>query len=103
MVRMDSFSSLPPHIQPPMAQVPSAIRELTRFVPSMLMYSSMLPYLLIHFEIVVLLAERLRVSVGAIEVMSRFILFELTGFGGLYRLCEKRSNLRRIHRLKTAS
>src|SRR4029077_19750502 len=41
MVRMDSFSSVPPHIQPPMAQVPSAIRELTRFVPAMLMYSSM--------------------------------------------------------------
>src|SRR2546422_10485849 len=41
MVRMDSFSSVPPHIQPPMAQVPSAIRELTRFVPSILMYSSM--------------------------------------------------------------
>src|ERR1700730_17091808 len=40
MVRMDSFSSVPPHIQPPMAQVPSAIRELTRFVPSILMYSS---------------------------------------------------------------
>src|SRR5712664_1055757 len=43
MVRMDSFSSVPPHIQPPMAQVPSAIRELTRFVPSMLMYSSIFP------------------------------------------------------------
>src|ERR1700739_1708765 len=39
---MDSFSSVPPHIQPPMAQVPSPIRELTRFVPSMLMYSSTL-------------------------------------------------------------
>src|ERR1700746_1943837 len=41
MVGMVSFSSFPPHIQPPMAQVPSAIRELTRFVPSILMYSSM--------------------------------------------------------------
>src|SRR5712671_7065449 len=45
MVRMDSFSSVPPHIQPPMAQVPSAIRELTRFVPSMLMYSSIFAFL----------------------------------------------------------
>src|SRR6267142_2483346 len=44
MVRMDSFSSVPPHIQPPMAQVPSAIRELTRFVPSMLMYSSIFAF-----------------------------------------------------------
>src|SRR5262245_24707368 len=33
MVRMDSLSSLPPHIQPPMAQVPSAMRALTREVP----------------------------------------------------------------------
>src|ERR1700739_1023577 len=41
MVRMDSFSSVPPHIQPPMAHVPSAIRELTRFVPSISMYSIM--------------------------------------------------------------
>src|SRR5712671_7342707 len=39
---MDSFSSLPPHIQPPTAQVPRAIRELLRVVPLMLMYSSML-------------------------------------------------------------
>src|SRR5712672_1783412 len=45
MVRMDSFSSVPPHIQPPMAQVPIAIRELTRFVPSMLMYSSIFAFL----------------------------------------------------------
>src|SRR6266403_1644722 len=42
MVRMDSLSSVPPHIQPPMAQVPSAIRELIRLVPAMFMYSSML-------------------------------------------------------------
>src|SRR6266403_433143 len=46
MVRMDSFSSVPPHIQPPMAQVPNAIRELTRFVPSMLMYSSIFAFLI---------------------------------------------------------
>src|SRR5260370_21618161 len=50
---MDSFSSVPPHIQPPMAQVPSAIRELTRFVPSILMYSSMVVALLVvYFDIV---------------------------------------------------
>src|SRR6267154_2717550 len=39
---MDSFSSVPPHIQPPTAQVPRAIREALRVVPLMLMYSSML-------------------------------------------------------------
>src|SRR6266481_4835272 len=39
---MDSFSSVPPHIQPPTAQVPRAIRELLRVVPLILMYSSML-------------------------------------------------------------
>src|SRR6266403_404840 len=39
---MDSFSSVPPHIQPPTAQVPRAIRELLRVVPLMLMRSSML-------------------------------------------------------------
>src|SRR4029077_20286373 len=42
MVRMDSFSSVPPHIQPPMAQVPSAIRELMIFVPLTSIYSCML-------------------------------------------------------------
>src|SRR6267154_1824749 len=52
MVRMDSFSSVPPHIQPPMAQVPIAIRELTRFVPSMLMYSSIFAFLPLFGECV---------------------------------------------------
>src|SRR5271154_3135478 len=33
IVRIDSVSSVPPHIQPPMAQVPSATREPVRFVP----------------------------------------------------------------------
>src|SRR5580693_8272651 len=36
---MDSFSSVPPHIQPPMAHVPSAIRELIKFVSAISMYS----------------------------------------------------------------
>src|SRR5580765_6855608 len=42
---MDSTSSVPPHIHPPMAQVPSAIRELMRFVQSMLMYSTIFAFL----------------------------------------------------------
>src|SRR5229473_7453416 len=46
MVRMDSFSSVPPHIEPPMAQVPSAIRELIRFVPLISIYSCMLSLVL---------------------------------------------------------
>src|SRR5712671_4709564 len=57
MVRMDSFSSVPPHIQPPMAQVPIAIRELTRFVPSMLMYSSIFAFLPLFGECVPLESE----------------------------------------------
>src|SRR5579862_3024421 len=39
MVRIDSASSLPPHIQPPIAQVPRAIRETFIFVPDMIVYS----------------------------------------------------------------
>src|SRR5260370_39960713 len=46
MVRMDSFSSVPPPIQPPMAQVPSAIRELIRCVPLISIYSIMLSFVL---------------------------------------------------------
>src|SRR5260221_10717148 len=33
MVSMDSRSSLPPHIQPPMAQVPIAMRETSMDTP----------------------------------------------------------------------
>src|SRR6266850_294575 len=35
IVQMDSIVSLPPHFQPPMAQVPSAMRETSRPVPGM--------------------------------------------------------------------
>ena len=35
MVRIDSVSSVPPHIQPPIAQVPSPMREGASFVPGM--------------------------------------------------------------------
>src|ERR1700756_1189680 len=103
MVRMDSFSSVPPHIQPPMAQVPSAIRELMIFVPSMLMYSSMLFFLLVYLEIVVFLAEPLGVGVGAIKMVARFVKLELASLRSLCSFCEQCSNLERIHRSKTAS
>src|SRR6267154_342911 len=49
---MDTSSSVPPHIQPPMAQVPSATRELTRFVRGISMYSSMLPSLSAYLKLV---------------------------------------------------
>src|SRR6266853_4885867 len=70
MVRMDSFSSVPPHIQPPLAQVPSAIRELTRFVPSMLMYSSIfpLPNFLVRSELF-LLAQRTNVRHQSVNLI----------------------------------
>src|SRR5271167_1901007 len=48
---MDSFSSLPPHIQPPIAQVPSAIREETRLVPLILMYSNIFSLSCFFFRI----------------------------------------------------
>src|SRR6266550_8498218 len=104
MVRMDSFSSVPPHIQPPIAQVPSAILELTRFVPSMLMYSIIVcRYLPAYLELVVFLAKPPRVGVGAVEPMTCFIELELPRSRSLCCFCEKRGNLGRIHRLKTAS
>src|SRR5262249_38952035 len=40
IVRIDSASSVPPHIQPPIAQVPKAIRVGLRFVPGMAIVSS---------------------------------------------------------------
>ena len=86
-----------------MAQVPSAIRELILFVPSMLMYSSMLSFLVACLEIVVFLAKPLRVGVGAIELVSCFIKLELAGFRGLRRFCQKACNLGRVERLKTTS
>src|SRR5260370_14950474 len=77
---MDSFSSVPPHIQPPMAQVPSAIRELTRFVPSMLMYSSMVVLLVVCSEIVIFLAKPLCVGDSVFEPMFSLVKFELVCF-----------------------
>ena len=35
MVAIDSASSVPPHIQPPIAQVPSVMRETLSPVPGM--------------------------------------------------------------------
>src|SRR2546423_10438612 len=35
IVPIDSISSLPPHFQPPIAQVPSAMREISTPVPAM--------------------------------------------------------------------
>src|SRR5258707_15419460 len=43
------FGWVGPHAHRPMAQVPSAIRELTKFVPSMLMYSSIFAFLIFLF------------------------------------------------------
>src|SRR5260370_30193500 len=53
-------------------------------------------------DIASLLAKPLWVGVGAVEPMTRFIKLELACFRGLCRFCQKRSNLGRIHRLKTA-
>src|SRR5882672_1305021 len=39
MVRIDSLSSVPPHIQPPIAHVPCAIRETFISVPEITVYS----------------------------------------------------------------
>jgi hypothetical protein len=41
IVAIDSASSVPPHIQPPMAQVPIATRETSSVVPGMRAYSIM--------------------------------------------------------------
>src|SRR5260370_38189794 len=72
MVRRDSFSSVPPHIQPPMAQVPSAIRELMRFVPLISIYSSMLSFVLSR-SLVSLAAQRARRDVIAAGQVFHFV------------------------------
>src|SRR5229473_3743704 len=100
MVRIDSFSSLPPHIQPPMAQVPSAIREELRLVPLILMCSSMLSLSCSFLKIVVFLAQPLWVRVGAVELVARFIKFKLAGFRGFRRFSQKSRNLGRVQRLE---
>src|SRR6266478_3328819 len=53
-------------------------------------------------DIASLLAKPLWVGVGAVEPMTRFIKLELACFRGFCRFCQKRGNLGRIHRLKTA-
>src|SRR5260370_41327362 len=72
MVRMDSFSSVPPHIQPPMAQVPSAIRELIRCVPLISIYSIMLSFVLSP-SLVSLATERAWRDVMAAGQVFQFI------------------------------
>ena len=93
MVRMDSLSSLPPHIQPPMAQVPSAMRALTREVPLIFVNSNTLSFLVSSLEIVSLLAKPLRVGVRAIEMVARFVKLKLAGLRGLGGFCEESGNL----------
>src|SRR5260370_41662909 len=50
-----------------------------------------------------ILMKPLWVGVRAVEPVTRFIRLELPRFCSLCCFCEKRSNLGRIHRLKTAS
>src|SRR5271165_99743 len=101
MVRTDSFSSVPPHIQPPMAQVPSAMRELTRLVSLMLMYSSMLSSLLFIWRPLCLLAKPLGIGVRAVEIVIRFVQFKLPSFRSLCGFRKNRCNLGRVEWLKT--
>src|ERR1700730_11942814 len=70
MVRMESFSVVPPHIHPPMAQVPSAIRELIRFVPFIPMYSSIV-VLLIDWSVDIFLGEPLQDGADSVEQVNR--------------------------------
>ncbi|MDF5995715.1 hypothetical protein P4200_18135 [Pseudomonas aeruginosa] len=46
MVSTDVASSAPPHIQPPMAQVPRPMRETGVSIPSMRMLSTLMEILL---------------------------------------------------------
>src|SRR5215469_5268928 len=48
-----------------------------------------------------LLAKPLRISNGAVEVVTSFIELELAGFRSFCRFCEKVHNLSRIHGPKT--
>src|SRR5882762_4743985 len=59
-------------------------------------------YLLSSCVLISLLAKPLWVGVGAVEPMTRFIKLELACFRGFCRFRQKRGNLGRIHRLKTA-
>jgi hypothetical protein len=49
------------------------------------------------------MSKPLRVGVGAIEMVSRLVELELTGFRSLFRFCQESRNLRRTQRTKTAS
>jgi len=62
----------------------------------------MLSSLVACLEMLVPLAKPLRVGVGAIEVVARFVQFELAGFRSFCRFCQKSCNLGRVQRMKTA-
>ena len=49
------------------------------------------------------LAKPLRVGVGAIKMVARFVKFELAGFRSSCRFCQKSCKLERVQRVKTAT
>jgi hypothetical protein len=68
MVRIDSLSSVPPYIQPPMAHVPCAMRETFISVPKITLYSMCLILLYemrsAYFQLTLVLQVRLLRSVA---------------------------------------
>src|SRR5467141_4493814 len=87
-------------ISPPSETSPARLAESSFLFMIDLQNSPVLRSLLRYCS---LLAKPLRVSYRAVELVSRLIEFELSCFRSLCSSCEKRSNLGRIHRLKTAS
>src|SRR6267143_883643 len=95
-------------ISPPNETFPAAFAESSfLFIMTSKIFPLTLPHancpdLLAYLQIAVFLAKPLRVGVGAVEPVARFIKLELTCFRSFCRFCQKRSNLGRTHRLKTA-
>src|SRR5205807_951978 len=51
-------------------------------------------------KVLVFLAKPLRVSNGAVKLVSRLVQFEPACLRSLCRLCQKSSNLGRVHRME---
>src|SRR2546428_10095423 len=86
-------------ISPPSETVPATLAEFSFLFTFLFMINHLSRYCP---KSVVFLAEPLRVGIGAIELVTRFIKLELADFRGFRGFCKKRCKFGRAERFKTA-
>src|SRR5882724_3103304 len=86
-------------ISPPSETFPATLAEISFFFTFLFMINHLSRYCA---KSVVFLAEPLRIGIGAIELVTRFIELELADFRGFRSFCEERRKFGRVERLKTA-